>query len=195
MARAMIVSAGASSNEYLSARLTELGYVRPVIVPSGTEARRRMLEGDFELVIVNAPLPDEFGHELCAAAADQTDAGVILLAKAAAIDQLMPRMNQEGVLVVGKPFSAALFLQAVHMAAASNHRLQRLRQENDRIQAKLAQLRLISRAKCLLIQYKQMTEAEAHRLIEKQAMDTRRSRGDVAQDIIDALDSDGLNGV
>ena len=45
MARAMIVSAGASSNEYLSARLTELGYVRPVIVPSGTEARRRMLEG------------------------------------------------------------------------------------------------------------------------------------------------------
>ncbi|HIV42938.1 MAG TPA: ANTAR domain-containing protein [Candidatus Faecalibacterium avium] len=195
MARAMIVSAGASSNEYLSARLTELGYVRPVIVPSGTEARRRMLEGDFELVIVNAPLPDEFGHELCAAAADQTDAGVILLAKAAAIDQLMPRMNQEGVLVVGKPFSAALFLQAVHMAAASNHRLQRLRQENDRIQAKLAQLRLISRAKCLLIQYKQMTEAEAHRLIEKQAMDTRRSRGDVAQDIIDALDSDGLDGV
>ena len=195
MARAMIVSAGASSNEYLSARLTELGYVRPVIVPSGTEARRRMLEGGFELVIVNAPLPDEFGHELCAAAADQTDAGVILLAKAAAIDQLMPRMNQEGVLVVGKPFSAALFLQAVHIAAASNHRLQRLRQENDRIQAKLAQLRLISRAKCLLIQYKQMTEAEAHRLIEKQAMDTRRSRGDVAQDIIDALDSDGLDGV
>ena len=195
MARAMIVSAGASSNEYLSARLTELGYVRPVIVPSGTEARRRMLEGGFELVIVNAPLPDEFGHELCAAAADQTDAGVILLAKAAAIDQLMPRMNQEGVLVVGKPFSAALFLQAVHMAAASNHRLQRLRQENDRIQAKLAQLRLISRAKCLLIQYKQMTEAEAHRLIEKQAMDTRRSRGDVAQDIIDALDSDSLDGV
>lgn len=190
MARAMIVSAGASSNEYLSARLTELGYVRPVIVPSGTEARRRMLEGDFELVIVNAPLPDEFGHELCAAAADQTDAGVILLAKAAAIDQLMPRMNQEGVLVVGKPFSAALFLQAVHMAAASNHRLQRLRQENDRIQAKLAQLRLISRAKCLLIQYKQMTEAEAHRLIEKQAMDTRATRGEVATALIEEMEED-----
>lgn len=190
MARAMIVSAGASSNEYLSARLTELGYVRPVIVPSGTEARRRMLEGDFELVIVNAPLPDEFGHELCAAAADQTDAGVILLAKAAAIDQLMPRMNQEGVLVVGKPFSAALFLQAVHMAAASNHRLQRLRQENDRIQAKLAQLRLISRAKCLLIQYKQMTEAEAHRLIEKQAMDTRATRGEVATALIEEMEEE-----
>lgn len=35
MGRALIVSAGANSNEYLCARLTELGYTRPLIVPSG----------------------------------------------------------------------------------------------------------------------------------------------------------------
>ncbi len=195
MGRAMIVSAGANSNEYLSARLNELGYTRSAIVPSGTEARRRMMEADFELVIVNAPLPDEFGHELCAAAVEQTDAGVILLAKAAACDSLMGPMNAQGVLVVSKPFSGALFLQAVHMAAASNHRLQRLRVENDRIQAKLAQVRLVSRAKCLLIERKGLTEAEAHRAIEKEAMDSRRDRGEVAQEIIDTLDSDAGDGV
>ena len=183
------------SNEYLSARLNELGYARPVIVPSGTEARRRMLEADFELIIVNAPLPDEFGHELCAAAVEQTDAGVILLAKAAACDSLMGPMNAQGVLVVSKPFSGALFLQSVHMAAASNHRLQRLRAENDRIQAKLARVRLVSRAKCLLIACKGLTEAEAHRTIEKEAMDSRRDRGEVAQEIIDTLDSDAGDGV
>ena len=53
MGRALIVSAGASSNEYISARLTELGYARPIIVPSAAEARRRMLESDFELIVVN----------------------------------------------------------------------------------------------------------------------------------------------
>ena len=52
MGRALIVSAGASSNEYISARLTELGYARPLIVPSAAEARRRMLESDFELIDV-----------------------------------------------------------------------------------------------------------------------------------------------
>ena len=52
MGRALIVSAGASSNEYISARLTELGYARPIIVPSAAEARRRMLESDFELIVV-----------------------------------------------------------------------------------------------------------------------------------------------
>lgn len=88
MGRALIVSAGASSNEYISARLAELGYTRPTIIPSGAEARRRMLESDFELIVVNAPLPDEFGHELCSSAVEKTDAGVVLLAKAAAAEQL-----------------------------------------------------------------------------------------------------------
>ncbi len=195
MGRAMIVSAGSSSNEYLSLRLAELGYTRPAIIPSGAEARRRMAESDFELIVVNAPLPDEFGHELCISAVEQTDAGVIFLAKAAAADQLIGQLNEQGVLLLGKPFSNALFIQTAHMAAASNHRLRRLHAENDRLQAKLSQLRLVSRAKCLLIEQRQMTEAEAHRYIEKQAMDTRRDRGEIAQEILDTLDSDDGTGV
>ena len=129
MGRALIVSAGASSNEYISARLAELGYTRPTIIPSGAEARRRMLESDFELIVVNAPLPDEFGHELCSSAVEKTDAGVVLLAKAAAAEQLLAPMSEQGVLLLSKPFSNTLFLQAIHLAAASNHRLQLLRQE------------------------------------------------------------------
>ena len=192
MGRALIVSAGASSNEYISARLTELGYSRPLIVPSGAEARRRMLESDFELIVVNAPLPDEFGHELCADAVEKTDAGVVLLVKAAAAEQLLTPMSEQGVLLVSKPFSNTLFLQAIHMAAASNHRLQYLRQENNRMQEKLAQVRLVSHAKCCLVEQEKMTEAEAHRYIEKLAMDTRRDRTEVAQEILDSYDNSGL---
>ena len=183
MGRALIVSAGASSNEYISARLTELGYARPIIVPSAAEARRRMLESDFELIVVNSPLPDEFGHELCADAVEKTDAGVIFLAKAAAAEQLLTPLSEEGVLLVTKPFSNTFFLQAIHMAAASNHRLLLLRQENQRMQEKL-----VSRAKCCLIELGHMTEAEAHRYIEKKAMDTRRDRAEVAQEILDSYD-------
>ena len=188
MGRALIVSAGASSNEYLSARLAELGYPRPLIVPSGAEARRRMLESDFELIVVNAPLPDEFGHELCANAVEQTDAGVLLLAKAAAAEQLLLPMSEQGVLLLSKPFSNTLFLQSVHIASASNHRLLRLRQENARMQEKIAQIRLVSHAKCCLVEQEHMTEAEAHRYIEKQAMDTRRDRAEIAQEILDSYE-------
>ena len=187
MGRALIVSAGANSNEYLCARLTELGYTRPLIVPSGAEARRRMLESDFELIVVNAPLPD-----LCATAVEKTDAGVVFLVKAAAAEQLLTPMSEQGVLLVCKPFSNTLFLQAIHMAAASNHRLQVLRQENARMQEKLQQVRLVSRAKCCLIAERGMSEAEAHRYIEKNAMDTRRDRAEIAQEILDSYDPSGV---
>ena len=198
MGRALIVSAGASSNEYISARLAELGYTRPTIIPSGAEARRRMLESDFELIVVNAPLPDEFGHELCSSAVEKTDAGVVLLAKAAAAEQLLAKaaaaeqllapMSEQGVLLLSKPFSNTLFLQAIHLAAASNHRLQLLRQENARMQEKIAQVRLVSHAKCCLVEREQMSEDAAHRYIEKRAMDTRRSRAEIAQEILDSYE-------
>ena len=90
MGRALIVSAGASSNEYLCARLTELGYTRPLIVPSGAEARRRMLESDFELIVVNAPLPDPVaGQQVMLRVADMLGTvslvGMVLLALVAAL--------------------------------------------------------------------------------------------------------------
>ena len=192
MGRALIVSAGASSNEYISARLAELGYTRPTIIPSGAEARRRMLESDFELIVVNAPLPDDFGHELCSSAVEKTDAGVVLLAKAAAAEQLLAPMSEQGVLLLSKPFSNTLFLQAIHLAAASNHRLQRLRQENARLQDKISQIRLVSRAKCCLVEHAHLTEAEAHRRIEKLAMDTRRDRTEIAQEILDSYEDVGV---
>ena len=117
MGRALIVSAGASSNEYIAARLTEMGYSRPVIIPSGAEARRRMSESDFELIVVNAPLPDEFGHELCITAVEQTDAGVVFLVKAAQAEQLLAPLNEQGVLLL----NAVLTVRAHEAASHAGH--------------------------------------------------------------------------
>ena len=94
------------------------------------------------------------------------------------------RVEQSGVLVLAKPFSGVAFRQAVHMAAASSRRLMMLQAENDKLHEKMMQLRLVSRAKCLLIETHGMTEAEAHRYIEKEAMNSRRTREQVAEEIL-----------
>ena len=85
---ALIASAGNNANEYLAKHVAELGYLRPTIVASGGEARRRMGDIDFEVVIINTPLPDEFGHELSTYAVEKSNAGVILLAKAVSYTHL-----------------------------------------------------------------------------------------------------------
>ena len=190
MAKALIVSAGTNANEYLARHIAELGYPRPVIVPSGGEARRQMDGKDFEVIVINTPLPDEFGHELGTDAVQKTDAGVILLTKTGTAEQISDKLQDFGVLVLGKPFSAPQFRQAVQMAASNYKRLALLRAENQKLLDKIAQLRLVDRAKCYLIEKKGMTETEAHRLIEKNAMDTRRSRGEVAREILDEEDDE-----
>ena len=173
---ALIASARNNANEYLAKHVAELGYLRPTIVASG---------GDFEVVIINTPLPDEFGHELSTYAVEKSNAGVILLAKAGTADQISDKLQQHGVLVLAKPFTGVQFRQAVQMAAACCRRLDYLQQENDKLRDKIAQIRLVDRAKCYLIEHKGMSEAEAHRMIEKTAMDTRRDRAEVAAEILE----------
>lgn len=116
----------------------------------------------------------------------------MFLVKAAQAEQLLGPLSEQGVLLLSKPFSTAFFVQAMHMAAAGNHRLLRVRQENARLQEKIAQVRLVSRAKCCLVEHEHMTEAEAHRYIEKQAMDTRRDRTEIAQEVLENYEDMGV---
>ena len=109
MPLALIASAGTTANEYLARHVAELGYPRPVIVASGGEARRRLGEKDFAVVVINTPLPDEFGHELGVCAVEKSHAGVLLLAKAGTAEQIAPKLQEHGVLVLSKPFSGAQF--------------------------------------------------------------------------------------
>ena len=183
MPRALIVSAGNNANEYLARHMADLGYTRPAMAASGGEARRQMDAKDFEVIVINTPLPDEFGHEL------GTDA-VTLLTKTATADQIADKLQEFGVLVLGKPFTGAQFRQAVQLAASNYKRLAVLRAENAKLLDKIAQLRLVDRAKCYLIEKKHYTETEAHRLIEKMAMDTRRPRGEIAQEILEEDDEE-----
>ena len=108
-----------------------------------------------------------------------------MVSSAELIGTIADKLQDFGVLVLGKPFTAVQFRQAVQIAASNYKRLAVLRAENAKLLDKIAQLRLVDRAKCYLIEKKGMTETEAHRLIEKGAMDTRRSRGEVAQELLE----------
>ncbi len=186
MERILIVSATDKTHETLTKFLASCG-VQPsqtVKAFSGSEARRALVDGEFGLILVNAPLPDEFGHELAQDAAQKTIAGVILMVKAEASDAVAGTVEEDGVFVISKPISRALFSQALHMAHATQARLSRLLNENRRLQKRIEDIRFVDRAKCLLIECCSMTEPEAHAYIERQAMDRRLSKRKIAEQII-----------
>ena len=70
------------------------------------------------------------------------------------------------------------------MMASASARVRALEERAESLQAKMDELRLVDRAKLILIQQFRMTEKDAHRYIEKNAMDRSLKRGDVARRII-----------
>ena len=120
MERILLVSATEKSRTMLSQFLTSCG-VQAQLAPasSGAEARRMLVDGLFDLVLINTPLPDEFGHDMAQQAANDTLSGVILLAKAEIADSVAEKVEDDGVFVVPKPLSRVLFMQALRMTQRS----------------------------------------------------------------------------
>ena len=109
MERILIVSTTEKSHTMLAQFLVSCGVqAQCCFASSGAEARRALLDGVFDLVLVNTPLSDEFGHEMAQAAAHDTLSGVILLAKAEIADSVSEKVECAGLRVVPKPFSCVL---------------------------------------------------------------------------------------
>ena len=96
--------------------------------------------------------------------------------------------EESGAVQLPSPVSSAVLLQTLAFALEMRARLHALEGENERLKAALGDFKLIDRAKCALIQYLGMTEKDAHRFIEKQAMDRRVPRREVALDILKAYE-------
>ena len=153
MERILIISATEKSHAMLSQFLTSCHVQGQIcFASSGSEARRMLVDGMFDLVLVNTPLPDEFGHELAQTVTHDTMAGVILLAKAEIADSVSEKVEDDGVFVIPKPLSRVLFTQALRMTRAARQRLTGLQSENRRLQQRIEDIRAVDRAKCLLIE-------------------------------------------
>lgn len=189
MDRILVISSSVQGQSLLSDLLKTAGNAMPVFASSGSEARRMLVDHDYELIIINAPLSDEFGHELAMNAAQRGCAGIVLLVKNEIADDVSAKVEDSGVMVVSKPIGRALFYQALKLIESSRKRLLGLQSENNRLQSKIEEIRLVDRAKCALIQYLDMTEPQAHRYIEKQAMDMRTTRRTIAQNILQSYET------
>lgn len=185
--RVLLVSASEKFNQSLYALLPEAIFCPIVTVGSVGAARRMLLERSFDLLLINAPLPDEFGTRLAHTVAAESDAGILLFVKGEQYDGVSLDLMRTGVLTLAKPVSPHAVSQALRLLCASLERLRRLEKRNRTLEQKMEEVRLVSRAKWALIAHYSMTEEDAHRYIEKQAMDRCITKREVAEEIIGAL--------
>ncbi|MGB5824709.1 MAG: ANTAR domain-containing protein [Proteocatella sp.] len=184
MEKIMIVSSTSRGHEMLAGILKTTPYSNIITANSASEAKRKMAEDNIAIIVINCPLSDEFGLELAQEIAEETSCAVALIVKSELSDQVEHRAEKFGAFVISKPLSRQVFCQSMKMLSATRKRMQGLQKENIKLKEKIEEIRLIDRAKHALIQYLSMSEPESHRYIEKQAMDMRISRREVARSIL-----------
>ena len=182
--RTLVVSAAEKFNRSIEALLPRSRFCAPVIVPDAGSARRSLSQKDFDILLINTPLPDEFGTELATDLCSRTALGVLLLVRSESYEDIFSQVTPYGVLTVAKPTSAALFQQAMNLSCATRERMGRMEQKTASFQDKMQEIPLVSQAKLLLMEHRGLCEADAHRYIEKTAMDRCVKRLTVARDII-----------
>ena len=180
----LIVSATDSFTSAFTSLLSEIRYYPVLTVSSVSAARRILAEKAFDFVIINAPLPDDAGTRFAIDTSTGRQTAVLLLLKEDVHSEIHDLVASYGVFTLPKPTSRPTMLHALGWLESARERLRLFEKKSISIEDKMAEIRLVNKAKWMLISQLHMSEPDAHRYVEKQAMDRCVSRKCIAEEII-----------
>ena len=180
----LVVSASAKMNTALSGFLTARRFQPVRFVASVSAARRAVSEDSFDFVIVNAPLPDDVGIRFAIDTGGGRGSVAILFVRSEDCGEVREKVAEHGVFTLPKPFSTAMLNLALDCMASMRERLRVMERKSLSVEEKMEEIRIVNRAKWLLVSQLGMDEPTAHRYLEKQAMDRCMSKRRLAEEII-----------
>lgn len=189
----ILVSGNSSAADALTAFIRDTFHCKVTRAETAQQARG-LISGSrsWELVLVNTPLSDEIGIELAEYAAQATAASCIVLVRNENYEKISGRADKSDLILVAKPFSRQLLYQVIKAVETALRRSYALYEENVRLERKIDEIRLIDKAKFRLMQYRNMTEEEAHSYLEQYAMKNRKKKSIAASEIIDKINEQYL---
>ena len=179
----LVVSPAGRGADFLASVFDAPTFDPVVNASSAGEARRLLSSEQYDLIAVNSPLPDETGIDFCIDAA-QGPSGVMLFVKNDIYEIVSSQCTREGIFVIPKPNTQRNVAQSVTLLCAICERLRKYEKKTRTLREKMDSIRIVNRAKWLLIVRLGMTEQDAHGYIEKEAMNRRRTSREIAEEII-----------
>lgn len=180
----LIVSATDRFTSAFADLLPETRYYPVHTAASVSAAKRILAENTFDFVIVNAPLPDDIGTRFAIDTCTSKQSAVLLLVKNEIHAGIHDKVVEYGVFTLPKPTSKPTLIHALNWMESARERLRQLEKKTLSIKEKMAEIRLVNKAKWILISELKMSEPDAHRYIEKQAMDRCITKQTIAEEII-----------
>ena len=184
MKKILLVSDSSGHTKELASVTARLSGVVTDQAFTSSEAGQLMESGQYSAMIVNTPLRDSQGLDLCLHVCRELHYPVVLITSQAIADRIESDFRQRGIIVITRPIEKSSYHMIMNCLAASSILIADLRKNNQDLKAELEENRLVARAKALLIKNMKMTEDQAHRFIEKQSMDLRLPKKQIARNIL-----------
>lgn len=111
---------------------------------------------------------------------NRTNCDILILTKREFYGRISKSLPRERITVLTKPISSHTLQQVLRIILT------------DGIEAgrwKIEEIKIVTHAKCILMEYLQMSENQAHKYIEKQAMDMRITKREIAENILKTYES------
>ena len=180
----LVVSASEHFNQALPEILPIPSFSPINTVSNVSSAKRAIAERDFDFVIINSPLPDDTGMRFAVDTSESYNTIVLFLVRAEQYDDAYDKLAEHGVFLMQKPVSRSVFQIATGWLISARERIRKTESKTLSIEEKMNEIRIVNRAKWLLISELKMTEPDAHRYIEKEAMDRCVPKRKIAEEII-----------
>lgn len=180
----LVISSKENFNASLQTILPEVKYQPVQIVSDVGSAKRILLERSFDFVLINTPLPDDFGTRFAVEISATKGTVILLLVRNEMYEEVCDKVTEHGILTLPKPATKQMVAHTLNFMAGIRERLRKLEKKSLSMEEKMEEIRLVNRAKWVLIGELKMTESDAHHYIEKQAMDRCVTRRKIAEEII-----------
>ncbi len=180
----LIVSSSRQMNDALLDLMQESRCAPVTVVADVAAARRASAEFGYDFVLINSPLPDDPGLRFAVDLSSSEGTVVLFFARAEIYPETEEKLGRLGVFTISKPTSKTAMTAALSWMRSARERLRRSEKKTLTLEEKMEEIRLVNRAKWLLIGERGMDEAAAHRYIEKQAMDRCVTRREIARELL-----------
>ena len=136
------------------------------------------------LIVLQSDAPDAQALHRCAELAETAEAVFLLLVRQEAYGAVWRTLQKHGVCVMTWPMEQAVLTQTLRNLLLLKKSMQTMQAQTDQLRSQLQDLKRIQKAKGLLMRQLGMTEQDAHRWIEKAAMDRCVKKREIAETII-----------
>lgn len=180
----LVVSTADTFRTALAPLLSSSRFASVQFVDSIQAAKRIVLDRSYDFMIINVPLSGDFGIDFAIDMSSHQQTIVLLFVQNSIYEEIYDKVLPYGVFTLSKPAAKQTVQHAFDWMISVRERLRKLEKKSVSIQDKMEEIRLVNRAKWILIESLSMTEPEAHRYIEKQSMNQCLNRRVIAEDII-----------